>query len=98
MARPENYRLVIRSHRALDLWGLALVCLVGFAPLSPAFARTACQLPPPGMSCPGDRLVCCNTPSLVYHFQGERYFGCTKTGEFLCQHDAEHKRCRPTRN
>jgi len=33
------------------------------------------------MSCHGDRLVWCNTPSLVYHFQGERYFGCTRIGE-----------------
>ena len=24
----------------------------------------------------------------VYHFQGERYFGCTKTGKFQCEHDA----------
>jgi hypothetical protein len=37
--------------------------------------------PPAGMSCPGDRLVWCNIPSLIYHFQGERYFGCTKTGK-----------------
>ena len=37
---------------------------------------------PAGISCPGDRLLWCNTPSLIYHFQGERYFGCTRTGEF----------------
>jgi hypothetical protein len=58
---------------------------------SPAFAQTICHDPPAGMSCPGDRLVWCNTPSLVYHFEGQRYFGCTKTGKFLCQHDADLK-------
>jgi hypothetical protein len=52
---------------------------------SPAFAETKCHDPPAGMSCPGDRLVWCNTPSHIYHFQGQRYFGCTKTGEFLCE-------------
>jgi hypothetical protein len=52
---------------------------------SPAFAQTICHDPPPGMSCPGDRLVWCNTPSGVYHFEGERYFGCTKAGKFLCE-------------
>ena len=49
---------------------------------SPAFAQTICHDPPAGMSCPGDRLVWCNTPSGVYHFQGERYFGYTKAGKF----------------
>jgi hypothetical protein len=65
---------------------------------TPASAQTICHSPPPGMSCPGDMLVWCNTPSHIYHFQGQRYFGCTKTGEFLCEHDAIHKGCRPTHN
>jgi hypothetical protein len=65
---------------------------------SPAFAQTICHDPPAGMSCPGDRLVWCNIPSHICHFKGERYFGCTKTGEFLCEHDAIRKCCRPTRN
>ena len=42
----------------------------------------------PGMSCPGDRLVWVNIPSRIYHFQGQRYFGCTNSGKFLCEHDA----------
>jgi hypothetical protein len=33
-----------------------------------------------------------------YHFNGQRYCGCTKTGKFLCQHDAIREGCRPTRN
>jgi hypothetical protein len=64
---------------------------------SPAFAQTICHEPPSGMSCPGDRVVWCNTPSLIYHFQGERYFGCTKT-KFQCEHDAVREGCRLTRN
>ena len=31
-------------------------------------------------------------------FQGERYFGCTKTGKFQCQNDAERDGCRTTHN
>jgi hypothetical protein len=65
---------------------------------SPAFAQTICHDPPAGMSCPGDRLVWVNTPSGVYHFKGQRYFGCTKTGKFLCQHDADLEGDRSTRN
>jgi hypothetical protein len=37
---------------------------------SPAFAQTICHDPPPGMSCPGDRLVWVNTPSGVYTLRG----------------------------
>ena len=62
---------------------------------SPAFAQTICHDPPAGM---GDRLVWCNLPSCIYHFQGERYFGCTRTGKFLCQHDADREGDRPTQN
>jgi hypothetical protein len=39
---------------------------------SPAFAQATCHDPPAGMSCPGDRLVWCNTPSHIYHFKGQR--------------------------
>jgi hypothetical protein len=56
------------------------------------------QIPPPGMICPGDKIVWVNIPSGIYHFQGERYFGCTKTGKFLCQHDTDGEGDRPTHN
>ena len=65
---------------------------------SPAFARTKCQSRPTDMTCPGDMLVWVNLPSKIYHFQGQRYFGCTKTGKFMCQHDADHEGDRPTRS
>ncbi len=80
-------------------WVLAAASLF-LTPLawSPSFAQTICHSPPPGMSCPGDRLVWCNTPSHIYHFQGQRYFGCTKTGKFQCEHDAIGEECKPTGN
>jgi hypothetical protein len=80
---------------------LAAVALLAWPP---AFAQTTCHVPPAGMSCPGDRLVWCNLPSCIYHFQVERYFGCTRTGKFECERDAIReqngcpKGCRPTRN
>ena len=78
---------------ACALLGLLASALLAW---SPAFAQTECQPPPPGMSCAGDRLVWCNLPSLIYHFQGERYFGCTKTGKFECERDAIREGCRST--
>ena len=37
-------------------------------------------------------------PSGVYHYQGERYFGSTKQGKFMCEKAAVRKGDRPTRN
>jgi hypothetical protein len=64
----------------------------------PAFAQTPTHEPPAGMTCPGDRLVWVNTPSGIYHFEGQRYFGSTKTGKFMCQHDADREGDRADRN
>jgi hypothetical protein len=66
--------------------------------LSAAQAQTPYHAPPAGMTCPGDKLVWVNTHSGVYHFQGERYFGSTKDGKFICEHDADREGDRPTRN
>jgi hypothetical protein len=61
---------------------------------SSAVAQAKCQSPPPGMSCHSDLIVWVNIPSHIYHFPGQRYFGCTKDGKFMCQQDGEG----PTRN
>ena len=79
---------ILRSHAAIAL----PYCVV--ASLCP----NCMSDPPPSMTCPGDKLVWCNLPTLIYHFQGERYFGCTRTGKFLCQHDADREGCRPRHN
>jgi hypothetical protein len=50
------------------------------------------------MACPGDKLVWVNTRSHVYHFQGERYFGSTQAGKFMCEHSADQEGDRPTHN
>lgn len=64
----------------------------------PAAAQTANRTPPSGMTCPGDKVVWVNTRSHVYHFQGERYFGNTKNGKFMCERDADREGNRPTHN
>jgi len=65
---------------------------------SGAFAQTPVHQPPAGMTCPGDKVVWVNTRSHVYHFKGERYFGSTEDGKFICEHDADKEGDRPTRN
>jgi hypothetical protein len=36
-------------------------------------------------------IVWVNIPSQIYHFLGQRYFGCTKDGKFMCQQVADHE-------
>ncbi|MGP6156659.1 MAG: hypothetical protein ACLPYS_03910 [Vulcanimicrobiaceae bacterium] len=56
-----------------------------FSLAAPAIAQTAGQQP----SCAaGDPVVWGNTNSKVYHVQGDKYFGNTKNGQYLCQSKA----------
>jgi hypothetical protein len=82
----------MRKISALALF-LGLSCASTFV-----LAQTPVQKPPAGMTCAGDKLVWVNTRSHVYHFQGERYFGSTKQGKFMCAHDADREGDRPTRS
>jgi len=65
---------------------------------SAALAQTPLHQPPAGMTCPSDKVVWVNTRSHVYHLKGERYFGSTKEGKFICEHDADKEGDRLTRN
>ncbi len=75
--------------------GLVAVGLLSGAGSS---AQTPTHVPPPSLTCPADRVVWVNTRSGVYHFRGERYFGSTQQGKFICEKDALREGDRPTRN
>ncbi len=48
--------------------------------------------------CPRDTVVWLNTPSGIYHFKGERWYGRTKHGAYVCEHAADRAGDRATRN
>jgi hypothetical protein len=48
--------------------------------------------------CPNDVVVWLNIPSGVFHFSGERWYGNTKNGAFVCKQAAEMEGDRATRN
>ena len=52
----------------------------------------------PGISCPADRVVWVNTRTGVYHLEGERWFGRTKSGQFECEKAARAEGDRETLN
>ncbi|MGA3305261.1 MAG: hypothetical protein ABSC26_04540 [Stellaceae bacterium] len=39
--------------------------------------------------CPRDMVVWLNTPSGIYHYQGQRWYGTTKHGAFVCKREAD---------
>jgi hypothetical protein len=63
-----------------------------------AAGQTPEHRPPAGMNCPGDKIVWVNTRSHIYHFQGERYFGSTAQGKFMCERAADKEGDWPTHN
>ena len=63
----------------------ACLFTVGLLVSTAVYAQTPTHTPPANMTCPGDKVVWVNTKSHVYHYQGERYFGSTKEGQFLCE-------------
>ena len=48
--------------------------------------------------CPQDTVVWLNLPTGVYHFKGERWYGNTKNGAFVCEQEADKAGDRATRN
>jgi len=48
--------------------------------------------------CPSDIVVWLNIPSGVFHFKGQRWYGNTKKGAFVCQKEAVQEGSRATRN
>lgn len=101
---PPRHRSILPGDRSLfpeaPLRSIVLLLLL-WASLSVSGVARA-QAPqhavPPGLRCPGDKVVWVNTRSGIYHFQGERWFGSTREGRFLCEHDADKEGDRPTHN
>lgn len=48
--------------------------------------------------CPKDVVVWLNTRSGVYHLKGERWYGNTEYGAYVCEQDADTAGYRETRN
>ena len=53
---------------------------------------------PAQQHCPTDTVVWLNLPSGIYHFRGERWYGNTRSGAYVCQHEADRAGDRATRN
>jgi len=73
------------------------VATLGLA--SPAFAQATFPTEQQAQQhCPTDTVVWLNLPTGIYHFRGERWYGMTKSGAFVCQKEADQAGDRATRN
>lgn len=48
--------------------------------------------------CPADTVVWLNLPTGIYHLKGQRWYGRTNSGAYVCQGEADHAGMRSTRN
>lgn len=48
--------------------------------------------------CPADTVVWLNLPTGIYHLKGERWYGRTKNGAYVCEKEADQAGDRLTRN
>lgn len=60
------------------------------APAGPGkSASAATPAATPNISCPGDTVVWVNPRSKAYHLAGDKFFGHTKQGTFMCRKAAD---------
>lgn len=76
---------------------LASVCVA--LPAKSVVAQTLYQSQDAAQAhCPSDTVVWLNTNSGIYHIQGERWYGRTKHGAYVCKKDADRAGDRETEN
>ena len=48
--------------------------------------------------CHTDTVVWLNLPSMIWHYKGQRYYGNTKRGAYVCEKEAAAAGARATKN
>jgi hypothetical protein len=73
--------------------------IVGLVLALPVFAlekygnETAAQ-----QHCPSDTVVWLNIPTMIWHYKGQRWYGQTKDGAYVCMKEAAAEGARSTHN
>jgi len=48
--------------------------------------------------CPKDTVVWLNVPTMIWHYKGQRWYGKTKNGAYVCEKEAAASGARATKN
>jgi hypothetical protein len=93
------HRILRRARLVLGAVVLAILLVgdptLGDAANAPSLFNTEQQAQ---QHCPSDTVVWLNLPSGIYHFKGQRWYGRTKSGAFVCRKEADQVGDRATRN
>ena len=87
----------------MSLKSIVLAAALFLSALSPAYADRTPALhfhseQEAKQHCPHDQVVWVNTKTGVYHLKGERWYGATKDGVYVCRKEADAEGDRVTRN
>ncbi len=78
---------------------IAYAALVVLVLASPAQAQTKFTTEQQAQQhCPNDIVVWLNLPTGIYHLKGERWYGRTQNGAYVCEREADQAGDRETRN
>jgi hypothetical protein len=88
-----NLRAIIGALIGLVAFSGVALALPSSAPLSTFPSETQAQ-----QHCPSETVVWLNLPTGVYHYKGERWYGRTDGGAFVCRAEADRAGDRASRN
>ncbi|MGC2524920.1 MAG: hypothetical protein WA417_20145 [Stellaceae bacterium] len=86
-------RLVLSAVVAALMLPLPAVALSPSAPLTNFPTETEAQ-----RHCPSDTVAWLNLPTGVYHLKGQRWYGRTKNGAYVCRNEADRVGMRGSLN
>lgn len=79
----------------------ATVVLIAFSVLNVGRAADLKEFPTAALAqrhCSRDTVVWLNLPTMIWHYKGERWYGRTKRGAYVCEKEAAAAGARATRN
>ena len=74
-----------------------VICTPPFAQPTTAMAQFSTEQSAQA-HCPKDTVVWLNLPTMIWHYKGERWYGRTKHGAYVCAKEAAAGGARATRN
>lgn len=73
--------------------------MVGVALAIPAFGlETFSNQAQAKQHCPADTVIWLNLPTMIWHYEGQRWYARTKHGAFACEKEAAASGARGTKN
>jgi hypothetical protein len=88
------------ARRFLSSLALMTLLLPGFAIAAPS-AEPLANFPTAQeaqQNCPTDLVVWLDIPTRTYHYRGQRWYGSTKNGAYVCRNEAVRAGMRATRS